>query len=248
MKKSEVEQILLIVKVGAEIALNMKVYKEGTLCRQGAGGIPSIGISAMSHTGSNIVFNQLMEKVTDDMLAKPQGYTDEQINRPLEYILGFYGVSSNEEKGEGAQWTKSTGIRFELDFDTSFRHPLLSFVDRFSIEATALTNSWYFDVMIHSMFNLKSSAMPEATMIALPPKKEEITRSFNDYMSHILQLNKSGDLSEFTTGKLYTGEDGKTVRVKLNRNAEQYQFSFEPLDGEGPAAPPEEKKNRWKFW
>ena len=119
--------------------------------------LPEIGIAAMSFTGNSVYFDRLMELMPQQIFDNPINYEDEKINTPLEYIIAFYGVSKNGETGEHAEWTKSTGIRFLIDTNTSFRHPILSFADKFSLDAAELTNPWYFDTIINAVYKLKTN-------------------------------------------------------------------------------------------
>jgi len=184
MNKQEVEQVLIIVRSGQQEALSMKIYKDGTLCRKGCGRLPEIGISAISHTGSSAIFDQLMQVVPQQLLDNPIQYRDEQIITPLEYIIGFYGVSKNGETGERAEWSKTTGIQLLLDANTGFRQAVLSFADTFSMEAVEKTNSWYFDVIVNTVYKLKSNSLPP-TIIAAPPAEKEIQTHFEHYVSQI---------------------------------------------------------------
>lgn len=253
MRKELVEQILIIVKSGDQEALNMKVYKNGTLCRRGCGGLPETGISAMSITESPVLFDSLMNQVPQQVLDQSVNHVDEQIDTPLEYILAFYGVSRNGDTGEHAEWTESTGIRFLLDTNTAFRHPLLGFVDGFSIEAAEQTNSWYFDVIINAVYHLKSTALPEQTMIAVPSTPEEIQTALELYVNQIGQSPRRWDLLSFAQDKLYTAADETRYYPAITRNGNAYNFNFIPLDEKQPGSKTmpgekEEKKKRWKWW
>lgn len=243
MNKEQVEQILVIVKSGQQEALNIKVYKNGTVCRHGCGGLPAIGISAMSFTESPLLFDSLMEIVPQQVLDNPVNYEDETIGTPLEYILAFFGVSKNGDTGEGAEWTQSTGIRFLVDTNTGFRHPLLAFADNFSLEAAERTNSWYFDVIINAVYQLKSTTLPDQTMIAVPKTEQEIKTDFENYVNQIRYSSRKWDLVSFAKDKYYTANDGTQLRPDITQDGDAFNFNFTPVYGAQ-----ETKKKRWRLW
>ena len=107
MKKEEVELIIFKVTVDGKEALNMKIYKNGTTCRHGVGGLPELGISGMSFFNNSNFFDPLIAKVPDHLLEKPMNYEEQTPNGNLEYVIAFYGASKNGDTGERADWAKS---------------------------------------------------------------------------------------------------------------------------------------------
>lgn len=243
MNKNEIELIILKVIANGEEALNMKIYKEGTVCRHGVGGLPQLGISAMSHFGDSRFFDPLLEKIPDDLTGNPQEYKEETPNGSLEYILAFYGVSTNGQHGEQAAWSKSTGIRLLLDQQTSFRHPVLSFIDAFSMDAVEITNEWYFDVIMNIMYDAKSSTLPPQTLIATPKTRIEIEEDCGNYVSQMLGSTRNWDMRQFVMNKTYEVQ-GITTQGKVTLNNGSVDFNFQPEDDQ--ASKPK-KKPWWKF-
>ena len=249
MTKEEVEQILIIVKSGQSEALNMKIYKNGIICRHGCGGLPQIGISGMSFTDSPETFDKLMEVVPQQILDNPINYQDEKINTPLEYIIAFYGVSSNGEAGEHAEWTKSTGIRLLIDTQTTFRHPVLSFSDTFSIDAMEKTNSLYFDVVINAVYKLKSTTLPQ-TILALPKTQKEIQNDFENYVNQMTYSARKWDLTTLAKDKIYSDGNERQFLPNITKIENAYNFQFIPVDGQLPDenVTTETPKKWWKLW
>jgi hypothetical protein len=228
MQKAEVEKILIIVKSGEQEALNMKIYKDGTLCRRGCGGLPELGISMMCHTGSSSVFDELMAAgVTQQILDSGGGYEDNEIKTPLEYILAFYGVTKNGETGEGAEWTKSTGINFLLDSQRSTGHPLLTFIDRLAMDACEATNSWYFDAIMKVVFKMNSPTLPP-TLIATPNTLQGIQASFKNYVNQIKYSVRKWDVRSFAKNKIYTSSEGAKMTLEITVDGEEFNFGFVP--------------------
>ena len=249
MTKEEVEQILIIVKSGQSEALNMKIYKNGIICRHGCGGLPQIGISGMSFTDSPETFDKLMEVVPQQILDNPINYQDEKINTPLEYIIAFYGVSSNGEAGEHAEWTKSTGIRLLIDTQTTFRHPVLSFSGTFSIDAMEKTNSLYFDVVINAVYKLKSTTLPQ-TILALPKTQKEIQNDFENYVNQMTYSARKWDLTTLAKDKIYSDGNERQFLPNITKIENAYNFQFIPVDGQLPDenVTTETPKKWWKLW
>ena len=161
MTKDEVELIIFKVTADGQEAFNMKIYKNGTTCRHGVGGLPQLGISGMSFFNNSNFFDPLIAKVPDNLLERPMNYEEETPNGYLEYVVAFYGVSKNGDTGERADWAKSTGIRAKLDHQSNFRDPIMGFLDGLTLDAAEITNEWYFDIIMFAKYKMQSSTMPK---------------------------------------------------------------------------------------
>ncbi|MBB6270283.1 hypothetical protein HDF26_000710 [Pedobacter cryoconitis] len=223
MDKSEVEQVLITVKSGTEEALNIKIYKNGILARRGCGGLPGVKISGMSFTGDSTYFDKLMNSVSQQVLDENINHEEKIITGSLEYLVAFYGVSSNGDQGERAEWTKSTGLRFFMDEGTSFRHNLLGFVDGLAIEAMKLTDSWYFDIMMIGLEKMRSTSLPEQTLATAPKTDEALKQDFQSYFE---QVSKK-DLAGFAKGKVYLNEEcvGHGLEFSGDEKSITYKFT-----------------------
>ena len=244
MDKSEVEQILIRVKLGEEEVLNMKVYKNGIVCRQGCGGVPQVGIGGMSFTNDSTVFDKLLSYVSQEMLNNPIDYQEENIDETLEYLIAFYGVSKNDDNGEKAEWTKSTGVRFLLDSKTNFRHPMMAFIDNFSVEAADLTNPWYFDIIIQAMYGFVSNTFPHDTMVTVPNTLEKKQEGFRNYVGQIENSLRKWDIFSFANGKTYFTKEGIELKPTFSRQGDNINFHFVPIN----TTAQEDNKNLWKVW
>jgi len=223
MNKSEVEYVLITVKSGLEEALNIKVYKNGILARRGCGGLPGVAISGMSFTGGPAYFDKLMQSVSQQILDENINHEEEIKTGSLEYLVAFYGQSANGDQGERAEWTQSSALRFFMDESTSFRHNLLGFVDGFAIEAMKLTDSWYFDIVMWALENMKSDALPEKTLVNAGKTKEALDKDFQSYFE---QVNKK-ELPSFLRDKIYTDSEGQPNVMKLQIEGQSITYQFE---------------------
>jgi hypothetical protein len=225
MDKSEVEQLLIVVRSGAEEALNIKIYKNGIIARRGSGGLPGVKISGMSFTADTSCFDQIMQSVSQQVLDQNINHEEKIITGSLEYLVAFYGQSSNGDNGERADWTKSTGLRFFMDEGTSFRHNLLGFVDGLAIEAMKLTDPWYFDIVMLALENKRSAALPEQTIVSTAAD-EELNKDFNNYFQ---QINKK-DLPSFAANKTYTDNSGQLFSLVFEQDAASVTYKFKAAD------------------
>lgn len=224
MDKSEVEQVLITVKSGTEEALNIKVYKDGTIARRGNGGLPGVQISGMSFIQDSFYFDKLMQHVSQQILDQPINHEEKILTDSLEYIVAFYGVSANGDHGERAEWTKSTGLRFFMDEGTGFRHNLLGFVDGFAIEAVKLTNPWYFDILMLAIENMRSTALPEQTLTTKPGTEEELNKDFQSYFEQVTKK----DLPSFAKGKTYIDAAGQPNHLVFESDEKSITYKFKP--------------------
>ena len=246
MKKHEVELIIFKVSVDKQEAISMKIYKNGTTCRHGIGGLPQLGISGMSFFDDSRFFDPIIEKVPDEVLEKPLIYEEETPNGYLEYIIAFYGVSKNGDTGEHADWTKSTGVRVKLDQQSSFRHPIMGLLDGLTMDAAELTNEWYFDVVMLAEYRMKSSALPQETIIALPNTESEIHNDFENYINQMMTSARNWSASNFDKNKTYE-RDGKIYKGIIRQDSKSFKIDFIPLD-DSSEMNQTDKKTWWKTW
>ena len=252
MTKAEVELIIFKVTADGQEAFNMKIYKNGTTCRHGVGGLPQLGISAMSFFNNSNFFDPLIEKVPEQLLEKPMNYEEETPNGYLEYVIAFYGVSDNGDTGERANWTKSTGIRAKLDQQSNFRDPIMGFLDGLTLDAAELTNEWYFDVVIFAEYKMQSSTIPKENIFALPKTEKEIHNDFENYINQMMTSARSWSMSNFDKNKTYE-RDGKTYTGVIQQDKQSFRINFVELgdsttQNKSTIPTDNDKKPWWKVW
>jgi hypothetical protein len=231
MKKYEVELMIVGINLGKEQVLNMKIYKDGTLCRSGCGGMPTFSISGMTVEGSNKYWEKLITLVDEKIVENPINYQDEKITSPLEYFIAFFGVSSNGETGERANWTKTSGVRFLLDRNTSFRHPSLEFLDRFAIKAADVTNEWFFDIVMSALYDLKPINL-ENTFVTIPKTEEEKKEALSRYVNQIMANSQRGwDIVKIGNGRKYKTKEGLELTSSVENNAGEVSINFKEVFG-----------------
>jgi hypothetical protein len=225
MTKEEVELIIFKVTAVGQEAFNMKIYKNGTTCRHGVGGLPQLGISGMSFFNSSVFFDALITKVPEQLLERPMNYEEETPNGYLEYVIAFYGVSNNAETGEDADWTKSTGIRAKLDQKSNFRDPIIGFLDGLTLDAAELTNEWYFDIMMLAKYKMQSSTMPKETILAQPKTENEIDNDYENYINMMMTSARNWSMANFDKNKTYERE-GKSYTGIIHQDEQLFSVNF----------------------
>jgi hypothetical protein len=250
MNKQEIEKITMQVNAGPSEALNIKVDKQGSVYRQGCGGLPEMSTSATALLNKSI-FDTLMGDVTQEILDSPLNYEEKGIQNPLEYIIAFYGGgNTSANPNDDSAWGKTTVLRFLLDNNTSYRHPLLSFADKLALDAAELTNSWYFDVMIEVRYGNKSTTLPSQTAISAPPAEKDCIDDFNNYASQIRSGVRNWDLVSMAKDKVYVMPDKTRASLEVRIAPDMTYFNFDTLEEAGQAEPVgagSEKKKWWKF-
>ena len=257
MKKEEVELIILKVNADGQDAINMKIYKNGTTARYGVGGLPQLGIGFMTFVNDSRYFEPLMEKVPQEILDQPINKEEKETpNGYLEYVIAFYGVSKNGDTGERADWTKSTGVRIKLDQKSEFNHKIMGFLDGLTMEAAELTNELYFDVIMLAKWKVKSSTLPEQTIITQPKTDKEIHRDYDNYINQMIGSARQWDLNQYIVNKTYE-IDSNTTKATINQSNNGFGIKFIPIDSnssaknslntEKPDGNVKNKKPWWKF-
>lgn len=259
MKKEEVELIIIGVSLNNQQLLHMKIYKDGTLCRSGCGGLPAFPISGMTVEGKKDYWESLIGLLDEQIFQQPVVYQEENIKAPLEYFMAFLGESSNGQTGEQAAWTKSSGIRFLLDNNTNFRHPLLAFLDGFVIKAAETTNDWYFDIVMMALYDLKAKHL-ENTFIAVPKTVTNKQELLSGYVHQIMANQARGwDIVKIGNGRKYFTQDGveltSSVENTMGKVSVNFYSSTNPnnfgkanVNQQQPEAPQEVTKKWWEFW
>lgn len=252
MTKSEVDLIIFKVTSVGQEAFNMKIYKNGTTCRHGVGGLPQLGISGISFFNNSNFFDTLIAKVPEQLLEKPMNYEEETPNGYLEYVIAFYGVSDNGNTGESANWTKSTGIRAKLDHQSNFRDPIMGFLDGLTLDAAELTNEWYFDIIMLAKYKMQSSTMPKETILAQPKTDKEIHNDYENYVNMMMTSARNWSMSNFDKNKTYE-RDGKSYTAIVQQGKQSFSINFVELGNstaENNSTNPtdKDKKPWWKVW
>lgn len=213
MRKGEIGFIAFYLRLSGKDAIQIKIYRDGTLIRIGGGGMPPIAIGAVSYWPENGFFERIMEKIPQQLLLHDIDFVEEDIHQALVYEMQFGGRSLNGLIGEQALWAEHRKIRFTLDLETKFRSPVLAFLDGMMKDATGLTNSWYFDALILAIFQRRSNRLPRQTLIAKPEGEVDLKPELGNFLSQMLHSPRKWNFMVFPEGKVFMDEEGKSHRL-----------------------------------
>ena len=244
MKKEDVELIVFKVCADDQDAISMKIYKNGTVCRTGAGGLPPVDIGLMAFVEDSRYFDPLLAAVPPQALEQPINIEEPQTpNGYLEYVLAFYGKSRNGDTGERADWGEQTGIRVRLDRHSTFNHPIMGMLDGLTLDAAELTNEIYFDAVLAAKSDAKSSTLGQA-IITQPKTRRETDKAYQLYVDQMLGSVRKWDMGEYIKNKTYYFGDAVTV-AKVRQDQDGFGIEFEPVET-GSAQAAQTDGSRWR--
>lgn len=228
MTRDEVGMLLLRVTIRGEEALLIKFYKDGTVVRSGAGGVPPVGVGCVTEQPERTWWQQVIASLPEEVFQMNTIQRNPEAKDPFSYSLAMYGESKNGLTGEHAQWARMQGIHVESDLNAQQHPQLIPWLDRLSVHFTSLTNGWYFDVVVLACLGMRSSQLV-AGIITSPPSDAAKEESWRQYLTQFLQGPARNGLSTLPEGKIYTREaDGATFRMELKNDGFSVNYHFHP--------------------
>jgi hypothetical protein len=226
MKKSEVEMILLSRKYAGREHFLIKIYRDGTLIRQGSAGTPPLAVGGMTVQGSQQYWDHLIARLDDRLVEEPVWYVDPRATIPVETVMAFYGASSNGDTNERAQWTKTSGTRFLIDQHSDYRHAVLDLIESFALDAAEATNSWFFDVVVTAIYDFRPVGLTNTFVTGLPDHAGK-RAALDQYINYIGSSPHDWDLVEIGHGRSYRTPSGKLVRSVVENTRRGTRIRFE---------------------
>jgi hypothetical protein len=226
MRKTDIGMIALSMKVGDLETIQIKSYRDGTLSRIGAGGMPPIPIAAVSHYPQHTIFHRLLEKIPQALLAADVSYADSEINRMVSYELRLFGKPQNGWMGDKTIWGIERSISFKIDISTHFRSKVLAFVDGLIKDGIGLSNDWYFDALVMAIFGKKSNRLPVQTMVIKPEGDLDLKPEFGNFLSQMLHNPRKWNFMKFPEGKIYADAEGNTQKLQFVIENGAFSYSF----------------------
>ncbi|WP_273274799.1 hypothetical protein [Maribacter polysiphoniae] len=234
MEIKEVELIVFSIKRNDDSLLYMKFYKTGTIIRQGVAAAPPVQSSGIGFNKDKKYFRTLISLIPGNLLDRPLAHEDNIVNDKVEYVIAFYAASDNGFTEEQAHWTKSTGVRFLLDSKSSTGNEVLSFVEQFTMQAVALTDEWYFDIMMKGHFDMQSPLLTKNDVITVPKAKEEKERDYQNYIAQsVSKINGDWTVQPYLDGKVYLGADQKQYAPRIDTSTGNFRILFFPKELSG---------------
>jgi hypothetical protein len=228
MKKQELEMVLIKVTIQQEEALLIKVYKNGGLVRNGAGGIPPVGIGCLTELPDSRLWDQTLALIPDALLTLNGVYKAENIRNPFSYTVAFYGESANGQTGEHADWKRSQGIHIEADLEGP-HPPLLGALDGFASTVAGLTHEWFFDVVVLVCFGMKQENLLQG-IISQPKTEAEKQQAWIQFMTQLKQGPAASEIPNYPKGKVYVNTStGERFRMELQVDGWNVRYDFIPV-------------------
>lgn len=226
MRRADIGLITFHMKARGLELIQLKIYRDGTLIRIGAGGLPPIAIGAVSYWPGNGVFDKLMEKVPPQLLVNDIDYAEADISQLVVYEMRFGGSLVNGMVGEQATWADTRLLRFQLDVNTKFRSPVLALLDNLMKDAMGHTNSWYFDALILAIFDRRSNHLPKQTLIAKPQDSEDLKPELGNFLSQCLHNPRKWNFMVYPEGKVFFDEEGKAHHLIFKIEQGKFHYSW----------------------
>ena len=228
MRKSDVDLVVLKISLHEQIAIDLKLYKDGRIFRQGNGMLPALQLGCLSYVNDPICFDFVINEIPDKLLLQPINYKEPTPNGALHYFIAFYN-SNSIEKGETIEGTTNaaaTGARFVLDNKTTFSHSILGLIDGLAIELSNMTKRWYFDVYMKYVFDATSTNFPLRNSFNGPKTEATIINDYKNFI-HQMVIDKRGkSFTDIIRAKRYVF-DGKLCKILID---EQYRIKFGAID------------------
>jgi hypothetical protein len=225
MTKDEIELILIKIMIKGEEALLIKVYKNGTIVRNGAGGVPRVEVGCMNEGRDQQIWNKLLDQLPPSLLELNGQQIADDIRDPYSYTVVFYGQSSNGQTGEYADWQRTQGMHIEADLNGP-NHPFLPAMDKLAMAAVMLTNPWYFDIVVLACFGMKAEGLGGILSTSRTFDKEQ---AFAALLTQLSQSPAAADVAKYPVGKVYV-EDGTAHRFRLEMklDGQNARYDFIP--------------------
>ena len=142
MKKDDIDEIRIDVTAEEQLALSVRLLRDGTLGRRGSGAVPAEGPAVFGITDGRC-FTELMELVDERFFEFAGAYDHpEKHGAPITYTVVFRGPKPDE--GEERQ---SVAFRVSVGTEHEEVHPVVRYLDTLSTAVIALTEEWYQDAL-----------------------------------------------------------------------------------------------------
>ena len=126
----------------------------------------------------------------------------------------------------------------------------MSVLDGITMDAAEITNEIYFDVILNSKWKVKSSSLPEQTLITQPKTEREIQTDYDNYINQMIHSVRKWNMSEFVSGKTYE-KDGVLYNAIIENHNNTFSINFYSTDKVAHNSTrkdkPQNKKSWWKF-
>jgi hypothetical protein len=228
MQKTDIGMVSLGMVVGGQEVIRIKAYRDGLVTRIGSGAAPVVPIAVASKYAELALAPRLISKIPDALLLNDIDYVEENIQQEVLFELEMNGIPTNGWVGERTLWKHTRIVRFRLDINTTFRQPILAFVDSLIKDAIGHTNSWYFDGLVLAAFAKRSSKLPTQTLVLKPENEEDFRPHLANFLEAMRRSQRKWNFIAFPEGKYYSS-NGKNERLVFRVLEGHVNFAFVPI-------------------
>jgi|GEM_PF-3802150 len=231
MEKRQVLQIGIDIRQSGQTLLRIEIGRDGRWMRSGTGMLPEVAIGAECHSGSSALFNQLLAVVPQKVLERSMAHEELTGSDERSWMLCFIGP---EEK---------IVLHFRLSPQSSFRDPLLNYIESFAQHALEKTNSWYFDAVVLAVYRVRANDMAGTRLIL--PDAQGLRNAFEHYINQVCYGPRRLDLLALVRGKTYCDAAGRLLEPRIWQQEQGVYINFvppgspdtHPKESEAPALP-----------
>jgi hypothetical protein len=229
MKKEAVGMIQFSSQINGEDALMVKLFRDGTVVREGGGGLPAVGIMGQYRASNNRIFEQMLNLIPTEILEKPIVWQQPDNSLPVDYKVLCYAGNKNQGIGLKAEWAGISGLRVVFDLNNPPPNALVSLADKLINAARITTTSQYFDFVVEAVYRHHSNALPDNTLIDVYEDSPEwLQKAIGRYAVQLSTISAKLKLDDLPRGKLYTDRLGKMFLLNFTVQDSKVAVRFDP--------------------
>lgn len=228
MQKTDIGMVSLGMVVGGQELIRIKAYRDGLITRIGSGAAPVVPIAVASKYPELALAPRLINKIPEALLLNDIDFAEAHIDHEVVFELEMNAIPLNGWVGERTLWRQTRVVRFRLDVQTSYRNPVLAFVDSLIKDAIGHTNSWYFDGLVLAVFGKRSTKLPTQTLVLKPENEEDHRPHLANFLEAMQRSQRKWNFISFPEGKQYA-TNGKPEKMIFRVVEGSINFAFIPV-------------------
>jgi hypothetical protein len=228
MKKEQVGMLQFSAQIDGEDAVMIRTYRDGTLIRDGGGGLPPMFVEGKYRSSDNKLFHQLLDLIPAQLLEKPMVWqAPPPLGTVVDYKVLLYGINRNGGVGTEADWGDMGGLRVVFDLRNPPPNALVSLADKFINAAKLVTNRAYFDMLIKAATGYHSSTLPEnVTLLAQENNPVWLEHALTKFVGQLQQLHPNVKVEDFGKGKFYKDPFGRNHLLLISFTDSKFGYRF----------------------
>lgn len=230
MDKREVTQISMELTEGGQCSLQLELNRSGIWMRRGTAKVPEVRIGAIGTGSHPQLFQQMLALLPHKVSTRSSVYGEpEAMYRSWLLRLTSPGTESV--------------LHFRLGRHSTYRDPMLHFLESYVQHALEKTNAWYFDALVLAVYRLRAPGMSDVRLM-LPDERVQVQSAFEHYINQMCYGRQALRLADLARGKTYFDAAGKPLEARIWQHEQGVFLRFVPpgtndttLRPDGPALP-----------